>query len=127
MIYDFRMKQLLQLFDDNSETLVAEFTKQLNSELKKKNALSESKNEVVKSWNSFLKSYFDIYPLPDNITLKDIEIKSENIEEILKLVLELVPCVNSISDNIDKVKKKTVAVIEDVSTTIDDWLNKHTN
>ena len=121
------MKQLLQLFDDNSEALVAEFTKQLNSELKKKNALSESKNEVVKSWNSFLKSYFDIYPLPDNVTLKDIEIKSENVEEILKLVLELVPCVNSISDNIDKVKKKTVAVIEDVSTTIDDWLNRHTN
>lgn len=125
MTYDFKMKQLLQLFNDNSEALVAEFTKQLNSELKKKNALSESKNEVVKSWNSFLKCYFDIYPLPKNVTLKDIEIKSENIDEILKLILEMAPCLNNASENIKKIKETCVPVLHDISDTITDWVTRY--
>ena len=125
MTYDFKMKQLLQLFDDNSEALVAEFTKQLNSELKKKNALSESKNEVVKSWNSFLKCYFDIYPLPKNVTLKDIEIKSENIDEILKLILEMAPCLNNTSENIKKIKETYTPVLHDISDTITDWITRY--
>ena len=71
MNYDFKMKNLLTLFGNNPEALANEFTKQLNAELEKENALSEATTQFIKAWNNFCDKYFLKNEIPKDYKVED--------------------------------------------------------
>ena len=87
--YNFEMKSLLTLFNNDPEALANEFTKQLNAELTKEKALSESKTKVCESWNSFLKTYFEYHPIPKDIVWPVFD------QQILDMSVDLIDVANS--------------------------------
>ena len=120
--YNFDMKNLLTLFNNDPELLANEFTKQLNAELKKKTALDESAKVLCASWNSFLKSYFDIYPLPNGLTAEDFYLSTDELYKVTEWVVKMIPQVHATSTEIKKVCK----AIDDDSKIFKDWIAKYT-
>lgn len=121
-IYNFDMKNLLALFSNDPEALANEFTKQLNAELKKKTALDESAKIFCESWNSFLKSYFDVYPLPTGFTIEDFYLSIDELYKVIEWIIKMIPQVHATSTEIKKVCK----AIDDDSKIFKDWIAKYT-
>ena len=105
MNYDFKMKNLLTLFGNNPEALANEFTKQLNAELEKENALSEATTQFIKAWNNFCDKYFlkikawnnfcDKYflknEIPKDYKVEDFYLKDTDPNRILNKIIERLP------------------------------------
>ena len=118
-IYNFDMKSLLALFGNDPEALANEFTKQLNAELKKKTALEESSKTLCDVWKSFLKSYFEIYPLPNGLTIEDFYLSTDELYKIIEWIMKMIPQIHNTSIKIKK-------VIDDDSKIFKDWIAKYT-
>lgn len=117
--YNFDMKNLLALFGNDPEALANEFTKQLNTELKKKTALEESSKILCESWNSFLKSYFDVYPLPTEFTVEDFYLSIDELYKVIEWIVKMIPQIHNTSIEIKK-------VIDNDSKIFKDWIAKYT-
>ena len=117
-IYNFDMKNLLALFGNNPEALANEFTKQLNTELKKKTALEESSKTLCESWKSFLESYFELYPLPNGLTIEDFYFSTDELYKIIEWIMKMIPQIHATSTEIKKVY--------DDSKIFKDWITKYT-
>ena len=117
--YNFEMKSLLTLFNNDPEALANEFTKQLNAELAKEKALSESKTQVCKSWNSFLKTYFEYHPIPKDMEIQDFYINESQIDNILNWILGM-------TADIQKIKDSCIPATKDLSAVFKEWINNHT-
>lgn len=88
MNYDFKMKNLLTLFGNNPEALANEFTKQLNAELEKENALSEATTQLIKAWNNFCDKYFLKNEIPKGYKVEDFYLKdTTNPKTLLDSIL----------------------------------------
>ncbi len=124
--YNFEMKSLLTLFNNDPEALANEFTKQLNAELAKEKALSESKTKVCESWNSFLKTYFEYHPIPKDMEIQDFYINESQVDNILNWILGMIPHVENMTANIQKIKDSCVPMAKDLSAVFKDWVNNHT-
>ena len=124
--YNFEMKNLLTLFNNDPEALANEFTKQLNAELTKEKALSESKTKVCESWNSFLKTYFEYHPILKDMEIQDFYINESQVDNILNWILGMIPHVETMTANIQKIKDSCVPMAKDLSVVLKDWVNNHT-
>lgn len=120
--YNFDMKSLLALFNNDPEALANEFTKQLNTELRKKTALEESAKVFCDSWQSFLESYFNVYPLPNGLTIEDFYLSTDELYKITEWVMKMIPQIHNTSTEIKKVCK----AIDDDSKIFKDWIAKYT-
>lgn len=124
--YNFEIKNLLALFNNDPEALASEFTKQLNTELAKEKALSETKAKACDAWNSFLETYFEYNPMPKNLNIKDFYLTTESVDKIVNCILGLAPHVETVSANIQKLKDSCVPMAKDLSVVFKDWVNNHT-
>ena len=91
MNYDFKMKNLLTLFGNNPEALANEFTKQLNAELEKENALSEATTQFIKAWNNFCDKYFLKNEIPKDYKVEDFYLRDTDPNRILSKIIERLP------------------------------------
>ena len=124
--YNFEMKNLLTLFNNDPEALANEFTKQLNAELIKEKALSESKTKLCESWNSFWKTYFEYHPIPKNMEIQDFYINEFQVDNILNWILGMIPRVENMTADIQKIKDSCIPATKDLSAVFKEWINNHT-
>lgn len=114
MNYDFKMKNLLTLFGNNPEALANEFTKQLNAELEKENALSEATTQLIKAWNNFCDKYFLKNEIPKGYKVEDFYLKDTDPNTALNTILTLLP-------NLEETEK----AITDFTKVFPTFLNKY--
>ena len=98
------------------EQIADAFTKELNAAINNLSHEKEIQNKatiVADSWNDFMNTYIQDHSLPDNITIKDFYVNSDNMIELADTIVKLIPFVvkyapvlENISDGTEELSNK---------------------
>ena len=115
------MQALLKAFDNDPEKLANTFTEQLNAQLtikRKEEELNKKAATVMNDWNDYVKSYFEFHKI-DLVKIPDyLFTEPEDIESILKLVLETYPEVEKYLNTLNKIAEMSSQEIQKLKGTV---------
>ena len=97
------------------ETIAKAFTDELNRAIavvEDENDLEICKESLIEAWNDYINTYFKHKKLPKGYTVKDFHLNSKEIDEITKILAEMVPVV----DRVCELGNKSTDTVKDFFT-----------
>ena len=92
--------------------------------IRREDQLKEANINLMKAWNKYMAEYFTVHDLPNGYTLEDWEMSENEMDAVMKRLIEILPILAQYTGMLKTASKKIEKSVNNSRDVISDFFNK---
>ena len=92
--------------------------------IRREDQLKEANINLMKAWNKYMAEYFTVHDLPNGYTLEDWEMSENEMDAVMKRLIEILPVLAQYTGMLKTASKKIEKSVNNSRDVISDFFNK---
>jgi len=109
------------------EDMMNAFADLMNKSLatvRREDKLKEANTNLMRAWNQYMAEYFTVHDLPNGYTLKDWEMNENEMDTVMKRLIEILPVLAQYTGMLKTASKKIEKSMNNSRDVISDFFDK---